>query len=79
MMAPLARRPWASRGQTPELVQKSVPREKVSVAAAVWLSPRRDRLGLYSQTLVNGSFDNWYAAAFLEALWGELRGRVIVL
>ena len=54
LMAPLARRTWAPRGQTPELVQKSGTREKVSIAAAVWLSPRRDRLGLYSHTLANG-------------------------
>ena len=54
LMARLARRAWASRGPTPELVQESGAREKVSVAAAVWLSPRRDRLGLYSHTPANG-------------------------
>ncbi len=53
MMAPLVRRTWALRGQTPELAQEGGRRQKVSVAAALWLSPRRDRLGLFSRTLVN--------------------------
>jgi hypothetical protein len=79
LMAPLVRRTWAPRGQTPVLVQKSGTREKVSVAAALWVTPQRDRLGLFSGTLVNGYFDNWYSAAFLEALLQELTGRVIVL
>jgi DDE superfamily endonuclease len=79
LMAPLARRTWAPRGQTPELVQKSGTREKVSVAAAVWLSPRRDRLGLYWHTLANGYFDSWSMAAFLEAMLKDLAGRFVVV
>jgi putative transposase len=79
LMAPLVRRTWAPRGRTPELHQRSGRREKVSVAAAVWLSPRRDRLGLFFKTLVNGYFDNGYSAAFLEALVQELAGRVVVV
>ena len=65
---------WASRGPTPELVQESGAREKVSVAAAVWLSPRRDRLGLFSHTPANGDFDGWHIAAFLKAMLKELAG-----
>jgi putative transposase len=61
------------------MVQKSGTREKVSVAAAVWLSPRRDRLGLYSHTLANGYFDSWYVAAFLEAMLKDLAGRFVVV
>ena len=45
LMAPLVRRTWAPRGQTPELAQRSGHREKVSVAAALGLSPHRDRMG----------------------------------
>ena len=78
MMAPLVRRTWAPRGQTPELDQCGG-RQKVSVAAALWLSPRRDRLGLYFQTLPDGYFDNWYVAAFLEAMLRELAGRFVVV
>jgi DDE superfamily endonuclease len=79
LMAPLVRRTWAPRGQTPELAQRCARREKVSVAAALWLSPLRDRLGLFARTLVNNYFDNWYSAAFLEALLQELPGRVVVV
>ena len=78
-MAPLVRRTWAPRGETPELVQKSGAREKVSVLGALCLSPERDRLQLYSQTLVNGYFDNWSVAAFLEAMVRSLAGRFVVV
>jgi hypothetical protein len=79
MMAPLTRRTWAPRGCTPELVQKSGSREKVSIAAAVWLSPRRDRLGLYWHTLANDYFDSWTMAAFLEAMLKDLAGRFVIV
>jgi hypothetical protein len=79
LMAPLVRRTGASRGKTPKRVQRRGKREEVSVAAAVWLSPLRDRLGLFARTLVNGSFDNRSSAAFLEALLQELPGRVVVI
>lgn len=81
MMAPLVRRTWALRGQTPDFVQSEGrgPREKVSVASALWLSPRRDRLGLYFKTLVNGYFDNWHVTAFLEAMLQDLEGRFVVV
>jgi transposase len=81
MMAPLVRRTWAPRGQTPSLRESSGigPREKVSVAAALWLTPHRDRLELYFQTLVNDFFDPWNVAAFLEALLVAVPGRVVVV
>jgi putative transposase len=66
-------------GQTPQLDQSGGQRQKVSVAAALWLPPRRDRLSLSFATLVNGYFDNWQSAAFLEALLQELTGRVVVV
>jgi DDE superfamily endonuclease len=79
LMAPLVRRTWSPRGQTPALVQEGGRRDKVSVAGALWLSPRRDRLGLFARPLVNEYFDPWYSAAFLEALLKELTGRVVVV
>lgn len=53
------------RGQPPESKYKTAHRDKVSVAAAVWLPPLRDRLQLAYQTLVNGYFTNVEVAAFL--------------
>ena len=45
----------------------------------MWLSPRRDRLGLYFHTLADGYFDNWYVTAFLEAMLQDLAGRFVVV
>jgi len=78
LLAPLVRRTWALRGQTPVLFQ-SGHRDKVSVAAALWLSPLRDRLGLFFQTLVKDYFNNHSSAAFVEALVRELEGPVVAL
>jgi DDE superfamily endonuclease len=78
LMAPLLRRSWALRGQRPCQEQKVGHREKVSVAAALWLPPLRDRLHLAYQTLVNGYFSNVEVAEFLgQAV--ELPYPVIVL
>ena len=79
LMAPLLRRPWAWRGQRPVLRQAGAHRQKVSLCAALWLSPDRQRLGLFSQSLVNGYFDNVRVAAFLEALLGKLAGQRLVV
>jgi transposase len=79
MMAPLLRRTWAPRGQTPLLKQQGAHRKKVSIAAALWLSPQRDHLGLYFHTLADGYFDNWYVTAFLEAMLRDLPGRFVVV
>lgn len=65
-MAPLLRRSWAPRGQPPPLKQKTGHREKVSVAAALWLPPAWDQLRLAYQTLVNGYFTNVEVAEFLD-------------
>jgi hypothetical protein len=78
-MAPLVRRTWAPRGPTPELDQCGGRRQKVSVAAALWLSPRRERPGLYFQTLPNGFFANWHVTAFLEAMLRDLDGRFVMV
>jgi len=78
-MAPLVRRSWAPIGEPPVLRQKAGHREKVSVAAALWLTPERDRLGLFTQTLVRGYFDNERIAEFLQGLLKRLAGPVVVV
>lgn len=79
-MAPLLRRTWAPRGQTPQLKQRGKQREKVSIAAALWWAPwRRPRLGLYYETLVNAYFNNLRMAEFLERLMRELPQRILVV
>ncbi len=79
LMAPLVRRTWAVRGQTPMLQQRGKHRERVSVAAALWWSPQQDRLGLVFRTLVNEYFNNHRSAAFLESLLREIPDRIVVV
>jgi transposase len=79
LMAPLLKRTWALRGHRPELLQKGKHREKVSLAVALWLAPKRDRLGLICQTLVNDYFNNQRVASFLERLLRELPHPLVVL
>ena len=79
LMAPLVRRTWSPRGETPVLLQKGKHREKVSVAAALCLSPARQRLRLLFQTLVNAYFDNQRTADFLRAVLCQVPGRLVVL
>ena len=79
LMAPLLRRSWALRGHPPESKYKAGHREKVSVAAAVWLPPLRDQLHLAYQTLVNGYFTNVAVAEFLSQAVEGLPGPVIAL
>jgi transposase len=79
LMAPLLRRSWALRGQPPKQAHKAGHREKVSVAAALWLPPLRNRLGLAYQSLVNGYFSNVEVAEFLSYAVQGLPGPVIAL
>lgn len=79
LMAPLLRRSWALRGHPPESKYKAGHREKVSVAAALWLSPSRDRLHLAYQTLINGYFTNVEVAEFLSGAVQGLPGPVIAI
>src|SRR6266487_1700058 len=78
-MAPLVKRTWALRGNRPEMHQKGKYREKVSLAAALWLSPKRERLGLIYHTLENDYFNNRQVAAFLEVIMREIPNRLIVM
>jgi putative transposase len=79
LMAPVVRRSQAPRGQTPVVKHKAKQREKVSLIAALSLSPVQRHLGLYFQTYPNDYVDNAKAAEFLRQLLRHLRGRVIVV
>jgi transposase len=79
LLAPLLRRTWAPRGQTPILRQRARHRDKVSALAAFTLSPGGRRRGLYFQTYPREYINNVKVAAFLRRLLRHLRGRVIVV
>jgi hypothetical protein len=78
LMSPLVRRTWAPRGQTPRLFQRGRHREKVSVAAALWL-PVEGPLRLSFRTIVDGYFDNLATASFLAQLLTETERPLTVL
>src|SRR5262249_23119655 len=59
--------------------QKAGHREKVSVAGGLWLTPLRERLGLFYQTIVNGYFNNEAVAGFVDDVLDELGGPIILV
>jgi putative transposase len=66
LLAPLLRRTLAPVGHTPVLRQRGAHRQKVSVAAALTLSPARGHVGLYYQTYPNAYVNAPVYADFLR-------------
>ena len=79
LMAPLVRRTWAPRGQTPILLQRTRSRDKVSMVATLTVSPRRRRVGLYAALLVNANVNAERLVEYLRALLRHLRGPLILV
>jgi transposase len=68
LMAPLLRRTWSQKGHTPAIAQKGKgQRGKVSIAAALWLSLKPRKLGLFFKTMANNYFTGFESACFIEA------------
>ena len=78
LMSPLVRRTLAPRGHTPILKTKAH-REKVSIVAALSISPRRHRLGLYWRTFPRSFVNAERSAEFLRSLLRHLQAEVIVV
>ena len=57
MMAPLVRRSWSPRGQTPVLRQRGRSHRKVSVIAAIIVSPQRRRVRAVFGFLPDANYD----------------------
>ena len=68
LMAPHLRRTWAPIGTTPILYQRTRSREKVSMIAAITISPQRQRLGLYFSLLPNENVTMENLIPFLRQL-----------
>lgn len=79
LMAPHLRRTWAPVGQTPILYQRTRFREKVSVIAALSISPRRRRVGLYFSLLAGQNINTDVVIDFLRHLKTHLGGPIIVI
>jgi transposase len=78
-MAPLVRRTLAPCGDTPVLKTQGRHREKVSITAALSLSPQWRHLGLYWQTYPRSYVKGDQMSVFLRQLLRHLRGEVIVV
>ncbi len=72
-MSPLVRRTWSPRGQTPVLRQRGRSRRKVSVIAALVISPRRRRVRACFGFLPEANYDGAAILAFVGALSRTLR------
>ena len=79
LMAPLVKRTWALRGQRPVVKQKGKHREKVSLAVALALSPRRTHMELHCATLANAYFNNEKIVGFLTALMRAIPRSMVIL
>lgn len=78
-MAPLLRRTWAPRGQTPILHQKTRSYKKVSMIAALTLAPIRARMGLYFSLYSNANIASPQIARFLQVLSSHLQKPLLVI
>lgn len=79
LLAPLLRRSQAPRGRPMILKQRGRHRDKVSLIAALTLSPLRERLGMYFRSYPLSYVTKVEAADFLRELLRHLRGEVIVV
>lgn len=78
-MAPLVRRTWAPRGQTPVLYQRTRSHKKVSVIAALCVSPTKDHVQMFFRLHPNANIDATYAADFLKNLSRQLQGPIVLI
>jgi transposase len=79
LMSPSVRRSWSLKGHPAEIRPKAGHRQKVSVAGAMWLSPSRQRLGLFFQTIADSYFNNEAVAEFAEDLMRYLRKPAVMI
>ena len=78
-MAPLTRRSWSPRGQTPVLYQRTRAHQKVSAIAALSISPDRHRRHLYFRLHPDVNINATLVIAFLRQLLRQLDGPVVLV
>lgn len=79
LMAPLVRRTWSLRGQTPVLHQRGQHYQKVSAIAALCVAPTRDRVALYFRLHAAANVNAELALEFLEHLQRHLRTPIVLV
>jgi hypothetical protein len=76
---PLVRSTLARCGHTPVLRHRARHRDKVSVAAALTLSPARGHIGLYYQTFPDAHVDAGLYTFFMRRVLRQVRGPVVLV
>jgi transposase len=72
LMAPLVRRTWGLRGQTPVFLQRTRSHKKVSAIAALCVSPDKDSVRLYFRLHPGKSVNTDLILCFIKALERQL-------
>jgi transposase len=78
-MAPLVRRSWNPRGQTPVLYQRTRSHKKVSAIAALCIAPCRNRVHLYFRLHPDVNINADLVIEFLRHLVRQLDGPVVLV
>lgn len=78
-MAPLLRRSWSLRGQTPILYQRTRSHKKVSIIGALCLSPCRSKRHFYFRLHPDKNINTALVHGFLRDLLRQLKGSAVVL
>lgn len=78
-MAPLVRRTWAPRRQTPILYQRTRSHKKISAIAALCSRINGRKPKLYFRLYENTNFNTELCIAFIEQLKKNIKGRFFIL
>ena len=79
LMAPLVRRTWAPRRQTPILYQRTRSHKKISDIAALCSRINGRRVKLYFRFYENANFNTELCIAFIEQLKKNIHGRFFIV
>lgn len=79
LMAPLARRSWSPRGQTPRLHQRTRSHQKVGVIAALCVNPRRNRVRLFFRLYPHTNITAPILVAFLRELRRASKASIVLV
>lgn len=79
LMAPLVRRSWAPCGQTPILLQRTRSHQKISMLAALCVSPGQNQVSLYFRLHPNQNVRTPLVIDFLRQLHRHLPAPMIVV
>ena len=79
VMAPFVRRSWAPRGHTPLLSQRTRAHQRLSIIAALCVSPRRDRVHLYFRLHPQTNIATPQVIDFLRQLRRQVRSPLVLV